>query len=729
MADNGTQSPLVCDLCSEYYTEPLMLSCLHSFCKKCLLKAKDEQGNAEGCLKCHTCDTNVTLPDGRVEGLTQNVWLAHKVKEASLRDSLNSKESIPCSQCTYVDDSSSAAVAFCCNGCSFLCDFCKKGHRRRHETLHHELIDLGVKKVYQDDNEMPRITHPPVYCSQHGDEKLKFYCRKCEVLACRDCILVDHKDHNYIETIKEGDTAREALKKSVTSCVGVIDAVNEAIGNGEVMLRKVDARKKEVDEEIQDTFSSLQSTLEKRCKALLMDAEEIASRKRTVINNQLKDFHKLKEQVSYASQQALSVIECRNLEEVLSVKKLIIDQVTQCDTVFKESSFDIKENEAILTHLDNTTLANKIDHFGGVFEVDPSLCSIENGLAIPLATVEKERLFKVAIPNISDGDAARFLQASFVGSEEEEKVIITNDNNITTVSCTPTSVGEFELSLTIRGHHIIGSPYHLSVKGQRNYTSLPNPAVFSVGGYTYGVAVHSNGEVFASSGNGNIQVFNKDRAAIRTIGSSGNGDGQFSSPFGLLLVGDTLYVTDNELHRVQYFSATTGEYIGKFGSNGTGEGQFSSPRGMTYDGKDSIIVADYSNNRLQVFKKDGTFVRVITCNGAPTDVAIDNEGKIHATIHNQHNVQVFSPDGQTSLTTYNNPNGSSFQYPQGIAIDDEGNRFITSRLGNNFYLNVLSPTGPQIKLLTGFNTPWGVALDKEGYIYFADYGNSRIMKY
>ena len=136
--------------------------------------------------------------------------------------------------------------------------------------------------------------------------------------------------------------------------------------------------------------------------------------------------------------------------------------------------------------------------------------------------------------------------------------MITNDNNdFTTVTCTPQTVGEYELSLKVQDEHFQSSPY-------RNYSSLSNQCNFNVGNYTSGVAVHPNDEVYASSSDGCIQVFDLNGTQTRTIGSPGNNDGQFSNPFGLVLVGDVLYVTDNRLHRVQKFLATTGEYLGKF---------------------------------------------------------------------------------------------------------------------------------------------------------------------
>ena len=266
------------------------------------------------------------------------------------------------------------------------------------------------------------------------------------------------------------------------------------------------------------------------------------------------------------------------------------------------------------------------------------------------------------------------------------------------------------------------------MKPSSDYTTLTNKRSFNVGNYAYGVAVHTNGEVFASREEGFIQVFSEDGTPVRRIGSKGNGNGEFQYPWGLLLVGDRLYVSDNNLHRVQYFSATTGQYIGQFGCNGKENGQFYSPRGMSTDGKGNILVADYSNNRVQVFKEDGTFVQVIQCDGNPSDVAVDNEGKIHIAIRDQNYIKVFSPDGKTYLNPYSNPAGY-FQYPQGIAIDDKGYIFITARHSSTYYLHVLNYDRKQVNLLSGLSDPWSITLDKDGHIYVADANNYRIMKY
>ena len=725
MAENTNPTiTMTCEVCSEYYTDPLMLPCLHSFCKKCLIKAKEKQGGPDTSLKCPTCDTSVNLPDGKIEGLAQNLWFEHKSKEASIKNKILSKEVISCDKCS-VDDSSDVAVVYCCDCGKFLCDHCKKSHKRKPKKSSHKLINLETKESI----ELHAIKHEAVYCVRHLDQKLTYYCNDCDKLVCQICLNVKHKNHNYNDYLDEGDTARAALKQSVASCDGVIPPVTEAIANGEKMLQQIATRKEEVSKEIKETFEELKAVLDKRCNDLLMETEEIASTKTNSVKKQLDRFRKLVKQVSHGRHLASSVSECIDPGEVLSVKKLITNQLEECIKEYKKLPLEIEENKAILTCLDMPTLSKEMNEFGIVSEVDIAAYSIDSGLAIPLATVKKERKFKVALPAGID-KAASYLKASFIksdGSKEEGRVVIVHDNNTAIVSCTPQSIGGYELSVTIRGHHIKGSPYQLSVKAPRDYTTLTNQRSFNVESGTFGVAVHTNGQVFVSSIDGFVQVFSEDGTAVRRIGSKGNGNGQFKYPWSLLLAGDRLYVSDHNLHRVQYFSATTGQYIGHFGSNGNGNGQFFGPRGMSTDGKGNILVADFSNKRVQLFK-DGTFVQVIQCDGNATDVAVDNEGKIHVTIQNQHHVQVFSPDGKTHLCTYNNPAGN-FNHPNGITIDDEGYIFVSVYNGGTSYLHILSPDRKQVKIFSGLSDPVDIALDKDGYIYVADYDNKRTMKY
>ncbi|XP_011408129.1 PREDICTED: E3 ubiquitin-protein ligase TRIM33-like [Amphimedon queenslandica] len=423
MAENTSPAiTMTCEVCSEYYTDPLMLPCLHSFCKKCLIKAKEKQGSADTSLKCPTCDTSVNLPDGKIEGLTQNLWFEHKSKEASIKKKIISKEAVSCDKC---DDSSDAAVVYCCDCGQFLCDLCKKVHKRNKKEANHKLIDLETKESI----ELPTIKHEEGYCERHTDQKLIYYCNDCEKLVCPNCLPIKHKDHNIEDYIDVGETARKALKKSVASCDGVIPPVTEAIANGEKMLEQIATRKEEVRQEIKEMFEELKAALDKRCNDLLMETEEIASAKRNSVEKQLDRFRKLVKQVSHGCHLASSVSERTDPGEVLSVKKLITNQLEECIEEYKKLPLEIEDKKVVLACLNTAAISDEIRKFDSIFEADPASYSIDSGLAIPLATVKKERKFKVALPAGID-KAASYLKASFIksdGSKEEGRVVIVND--------------------------------------------------------------------------------------------------------------------------------------------------------------------------------------------------------------------------------------------------------------------------------------------------------------
>jgi len=65
-----------------------------------------------------------------------------------------------------------------------------------------------------------------------------------------------------------------------------------------------------------------------------------------------------------------------------------------------------------------------------------------------------------------------------------------------------------------------------------------------------------------------------------------------------------------------------GVFVKSWGSRGTGEGQFSTPHGIQVDADGNVYVSDRGNKRIQVFDNDGTFKRAITNVGDPEAICI-----------------------------------------------------------------------------------------------------------
>ena len=409
----------------------------------------------------------------------------------------------------------------------------------------------------------------------------------------------------------------------------------------------------------------------------------------------------------------------------MSSKKIIEDRLNKLQSEFEKLSCDLIEDDAIIATLDGK-LYDDISCYGKVsdIEVSPTLSAIVSGVAVPLATVNKKRKFGLSLKDRYgspvNGEAP--VVASVVRCSDGKKVeVVVSKEDQCTLTCTPDTVGEYELSVKVRGTHIKNSPYRMWARQERDLCSISQQHVYD-NTDSFGVAVHSNGDIFASTNGGYIQVYSKD-GSKKMIGTSGSGDGQFDRPRGIALVGDIMYVADRDNNRVQKLTIT-GEYIGQFGGEGSGEGQLSYPRGIAYDGNDYIMVLDRGNQRVAVFALDGTFIRTINCDDS-IYIAVDSDGHIHVPLRQKNVVQVFSSDG-TKLYDYDNKQ-SEFDSPKGIAIDDNGYRYIVA----SDKLHILDQSGNQVNVIDlGFsNDATDMALDKEGYLYLADFANERIIKY
>ena len=95
------------------------------------------------------------------------------------------------------------------------------------------------------------------------------------------------------------------------------------------------------------------------------------------------------------------------------------------------------------------------------------------------------------------------------------------------------------------------------------------------------------------------------------FGSHGKGDGQFSSPCGVVVDQQGNYVVaDSDNNRIQIFNSE-GQFVMKFGSFGRGKGQMTHTIGVGLLSNGNIVVAEFGGNRLQIFDSQGNFIRIV----------------------------------------------------------------------------------------------------------------------
>lgn len=268
-------------------------------------------------------------------------------------------------------------------------------------------------------------------------------------------------------------------------------------------------------------------------------------------------------------------------------------------------------------------------------------------------------------------------------------------------------------------------PVPVEMKGE---TASNQAARVVAGRPIHGIA---HGVIAKDSGGSSFLVF----------GTEGENDGQLCRPWGVCCDRNgNIIVADRSNNRIQIFHPD-GTFKFKFGEQGTAPGQFDRPAGVTVDPMGRIVVADKDNHRIQMFSLEGTFMLTFGEKGCrsgqfnyPWDVAVNSQGHIVVSDTRNHRIQLFTNDGKF-INKYGFEGTATmwkhFDSPRGVCFNPSGHVIVTDF--NNHRLVIVDPSFLHAQFLgqegTGFKQflrPQGIVCDDEGRIIVADSRNHRI---
>ena len=215
----------------------------------------------------------------------------------------------------------------------------------------------------------------------------------------------------------------------------------------------------------------------------------------------------------------------------------------------------------------------------------------------------------------------------------------------------------------------------------------------------YGVFVTVDGDVYADNGLNNHSV------EKWTVGASTPTIALYvTTRCGGLFVDiyGNLYCSVSYAHRVVQgrtsANANTSVIVAGTGTNGSASNMLSTPYGIFVDIDLSLYVADYDNNRIQLFQSGNLSGTTVAGSGAPATIAL--------------------------------------ACPTGIVLDADGYLFISDRTnsrivgsGPNGFRCVAACTGTNGAAANQLYSPYALSFDSYGNLYVTDAANNRIQKF
>jgi len=145
-----------------------------------------------------------------------------------------------------------------------------------------------------------------------------------------------------------------------------------------------------------------------------------------------------------------------------------------------------------------------------------------------------------------------------------------------------------------------------------------------------------------------------------------------------------IYITDVLNSKIQCFD-NNGNFLFSFGEKTDPAdhedplpGTFSLPFSLFIDKSDRIYVTDIDNHNIQLFKEDGTFVKMITVNTEgyeelrPNSIHVLDDGRIIITDAGNHRFLIIDQDGKILVSKGERGGGDGqFNFPDGITVLDD----------------------------------------------------------
>lgn len=271
---------LKCGICTDKFTDPRLLSCLHTFCFNCLRRYIDK-GKHKAWFPCPLCNRKIDIPKGGVKSLRSNMY----VTAAEGYD-----KNPPCDICEV----GNKAIERCLDCEENMCTGCLTFHHKMKATRAHRtspIVDTSKSK--------PKIQEKQ-YCQQHGAEELRFYCVPCAKIVCRDCKTLFHTTHQTQEITEVAQGRKREIRKSILYAKEFLPKVKEHIKALGTMVKSLEKNSQNTTKEIKNQAKKLHDEVDRMSSEMIT---EIKQKNKEMENTLVRNIKAA--EVGYASMESI----------------------------------------------------------------------------------------------------------------------------------------------------------------------------------------------------------------------------------------------------------------------------------------------------------------------------------------------------------------------------------------------------------------------------------------
>ncbi|XP_034732427.1 E3 ubiquitin-protein ligase TRIM33 isoform X4 [Etheostoma cragini] len=307
--------------------EPKLLPCLHSFCLKCIpqpdrqisVQVAGPHGQTDthivNVMRCSVCHQDYKQSD-----IIDNYFVKDTTEATSASDE---KAAQVCTSC----EDNAGTIGFCVECGEWLCKTCVEAHQRVKITKDHKIHTKEDADAASESVGTPG--QRPVFCPVHKQEPLKLFCETCDTLTCRDCQLLEHKEHRYQFLEEAFQNQKGLIETSVAKLQEKKNYVHYSVSQVQSRLKELNETHKKVEHEIKIAVFTLINEINKKGKSLLQQLETVTKERSMRLVSQHKDTTLLAQQIHHVLNFCQWAITTGSSTALLYSKRLILFQLRQ----------------------------------------------------------------------------------------------------------------------------------------------------------------------------------------------------------------------------------------------------------------------------------------------------------------------------------------------------------------------------------------------------------------